>query len=588
MNDPTAIDPVLLEILWSRLTAIVSEQATSIISTSFSPLVRDAGDLATAVFDIQGRMIAHGVTGTAGHIVPMSRTLEHFLSIFPPSALEDGDVLINNDPWTGSGHLFDVTIATPVFHESQLVGFVASTSHQLDIGGLGYGSRGTDIFEEGLFIPPLKFARRGVYDDAVCAFIRANVREPDIVLGDLRALAAANEVAGESVRRMLTSYRLPDLQEVAEEIFRRSEAAAREAVRNLADGTYSAETMLDGDGHPVKVAVTLTVSGDTIVADYTGSSPQVRRGINVTPSYTAGFTVFALWCALGRGIPNNHGSLKPFSVTAPRGTIVSAEYPAPVSARHVVGQMVPGLVLLALSKAAPENVISEGAGAIWAFGVQGTNAERRPYVRTFILSGGMGARPHADGLSTTQYPTGTRGTPIEITEAVSPLRYRRKELRVDSGGAGRFRGGLGQTVEVEFLPRDGEGPCTVFLMGDRSMFSSSGLEGGKEGGNGTLHTSDVGAHSVARLWTTVEKPLTVIMNTPGAGGYGRPEERQLEEVQRDLDYGLVTVAAAEEHYGVVVLPDGTIDRQASELKRRTMLTRTNEKPTSAAVGTRYA
>jgi N-methylhydantoinase B len=567
------VDPILLEIVWSRLAAIVSEQATSIIRTSFSPLVRDAGDLATAVFDVEGRMIAHGVTGTAGHIVPMSQTLRHFLSVFPEKELRDGDVLINNDPWTGSGHLFDVTIATPVFHRGRLVAFVASTSHQLDIGGLGYGTRGADVFEEGLFIPPLKFARRGRLDEALMRIIRANVREPDIVLGDLQALAAANEAAGQRVKTLLAEYGLSDLQQMAQEIFERSEAAMRRAVLAVPDGVYRAVSTLDGEETPVEVAVTVTVAGDQVNVDFTGSSPQVRRGINVTPSYTAGFTIFALWCALGRGVPNNHGSLAPFEVTAPPGTIVSASYPAPVSARHVVGQMVPGIVLLALSQAVPESVIAEGAGAIWALVVQGVTAANKPYMRQLILAGGMGARPNADGLSTTQYPTGTRGTPIEITEAGSMLRYRRKELRIDSGGAGRYRGGLGQVVEFDILPDPQGKSCAVSMMGDRSLYPAAGLFGAAPGAKGRAESSLDGPLPTARFFRQIDGPLTLLLDTPGGGGYGPSLERPLEDVQRDIEHGYVSVASARRDYGVVCSDEGVLDFAASDALRRRLLGR---------------
>lgn len=570
MRAENPVDPILLEVVWTRLTAIVSEQATSIIRTSFSPLVRDAGDLATAIFDSKGRMIAHGVTGTAGHIVPMSQTLRHFLSVFPEKDLRDGDVLINNDPWTGSGHLFDVTIATPIFFQKRLIGFVASTSHQLDIGGLGYGTRGADVFEEGLFIPPLKFARKGRIDEALEGIIRANVREPDIVLGDLQALAAANEAALERVKTLLLEYGLPDLELMAQEIFERSEVAMRRAIAAVPDGVYRASTQLDGEGDPVTVAVAVTISGDEITVDFTGSSPQVRRGINVTPSYTAGFTVFALWCALGRGVPNNHGSLTPFAVTAPPGTVVSASYPAPVSARHVVGQMVPGIVLLALSKAVPENVIAEGAGAIWALVVQGVTSVNKPFMRQLILSGGMGARPHADGLSTTQYPTGTRGTPIEITEAGSPLRYHRKELRVNSGGAGRFRGGLGQVVEFDVVPDPNGKSCAVSLMGDRSLFPSAGLFGGEAGVRGKAESDLDGPLPSARLFRQIEKPLRLKLDTPGGGGYGPAAERPLDEIQRDLDFGYITVEAARRDYFAVCSDEGVVDVAASLLHRRAM------------------
>ncbi len=559
------IDPVLLEIIWSRVTAIVTEQARSIIRTSFSPLVRESGDVATAVFDIHGRMIAHGETGTPGHIVPMALTLKEFFKAIPPDTLKKGDVLITNDPWKGSSHLFDATIATPIFLDKKIVGYIASTAHQVDVGGLGYGTRGSDVFEEGLFIPPLKLCHGSKYDATLSAMIRSNVREPDVVLGDLRAMVAANEVAARNFAGIIEEYRLGDFQEAAHEIFERSERVTREAIRAVPNGSYRVNVNLDGDGEDIKIVLTLKVEGDRIVADYTGSSPQVRRGLNVVLAYTAGFTAFALRCAIRRDIPNNYGSLQPFVVTAEEGSIVNCRFPAPVSGRHMVGQMIPGIVLQALAQALPSQVIADGSGAVWSTSLKGYKADGVPFLTPLFHSGGMGARPHADGISTMLYPVGNSAISMEVTELSAPIVYRRRELRADSGGAGKFRGGLGQVVELEVTPA--EGMYQLSVTGHRIRFAPNGLFGGAPGAKGRFDVGDKKSILVPYREALLQKTV-VREELPGGGGYGNPIERSTELVARDVAYGFVTPERARQDYGVVVGEGGRLDREATQALRK--------------------
>jgi N-methylhydantoinase B len=460
--------------------------------------------------------------------------------------------------------LFDATVATPIFLRGRIVGYVASTAHQVDVGGLGYGTRGSDVFEEGLIIPPLRLCRRGRFDEVVFAFIRANVREPSVVLGDVRAMVAANDVAAQSFGALIDEYELGDFQAAAEEIFARSERVTREAIQAIPDGRYPVTVNLDGDGEPITIQLTLTVDNDRIVADYAGSSPQVRRGLNVVLAYTAGYTAFALRCAIRRDVPNNFGSLKPFEVAAPEGTIVSCRFPAPVSARHMVGQMIPGIVLQALAQAKPDSVIADGSGAVWSTTLKGYTTNGVPFLTHMFHSGGMGARPHADGISTMLYPVGNSAIPIEVTELLAPIVYRLRELRIDSGGAGKFRGGLGQTICLEVTPPPGQ--CQLSVTGHRLRFPPNGLLGGEPGALGEFSVGEL--HDIKGPYRELlEHQTLVVEELPGGGGYGSPLERSIEAVEQDVACGYVSREQAHERYGVVMDPRGVADRQATRENR---------------------
>lgn len=553
------VDPILLEVFWSRLTAIVTEQAARTVRASFSPLVREAGDLATAVFDAEGRLIVHGVTGTPGHIMPMIETMKALVVEYPPEKIRPGDAFITNDPWKTAGHLFDISLVTPIFMEGRLIAFTATTAHHVDVGGLGLGASANDVFEEGLFIPLMKYYEEGKINESLQKIIQENVREPFVVISDLNSQVAVNQIAGSALCELIEEYKIADLQLLIDEIFHRSEKASRAAIALVENGVYRSETMIDGYDAPVKVILTLEVRDDEIIADFTGSSPQVHKGINVCLNYTSGYVAFALRCAIGREIPNNHGSVAPFSVIAEPGTIVSCTRPAPVSARHVIGQMIPGIVLFTLAGAIPDEVIAESAGSVWGLTVQG-HKNGQSYAGYIMTSGGMGARPSKDGLAATQFPTGSRFLPIEIAELEAPAQYKRRELVTDSGGAGRYRGGLGQRVEIEIDP-DGS-PCLVNIISERVTFPARGLAGGLPGRKGYVARQD-GADLHPKGRAILTSPTTFVMETPGGGGFGSPLERDPVAVHTDVELGYVSVAAAKTVYGVVFRKNGALDEPAT-------------------------
>src|SRR6516165_6321593 len=476
-----------LQIMWHRLIAVVEEQAQALLRTAFSPIVREAGDLSAGVFDAKGRMLAQAVTGTPGHVNSMAESVKHFLRHFGPANMKPGDAYITNDPWMATGHLNDFGITTPCFHKGRLVGLFSCTSHLMDIGGIGFGPDGTDVFMEGLYIPFLKILDAGKVNETLMAMIRANTRLPIDTVGDVYSLMACNDVGCQRLVEMMDEFGLSDLDALAEHICSKSREAVLAQIAQLPKGAWSNAMTTDGFDGPITLRATTTISDGGIHVDYTGTDPQARKGINVPLAYTTAYTVFGLGCIVAARIPNNAGSLAPLTVSAPPGSILNAIKPAAVCIRHVIGQMLPDVVFGCLYQAIPERVPAEGTSCLWNLNVRGSlrggAGGNYGFTMTVTSNGGTGARPHADGLSATAYPSGVRGTPVEIAESITPLIFWKKELRPDSGGAGRTRGGLGQVIELE----SGVGESFELLAAfDRIEFPPRGRGGGDNGAPGAV------------------------------------------------------------------------------------------------------
>ncbi|SFH97692.1 hydantoinase B/oxoprolinase family protein [Albimonas pacifica] len=533
------LSPIELQIMWSRLIAVVEEQAQTLLRTAFSPIVRECGDLSAGVFDVEGRMLAQAVTGTPGHVNSMAESVRHFLDRFPPETMEAGDIYITNDPWMGTGHLNDFVLTTPCFLDGRLVALFSCTSHLMDIGGIGFGPDATDVFMEGLSIPFLKLASKGELNETLLAMIRANTRLPVDTEGDVYSLAACNDVGCLRLQAMMREFGLESLDALATHILDRSREAVLEEVRALPKGTWASSMTVDGYDAPVTLACTVTVHDEGIHVDFDGTGPQSPRGINVPMSYTTAYTVFGLGCVVASRVPNNAGSLGPLTVSAPEGCILNAVKPAPVASRHVIGQMLPDVVFGALRQAVPTRVPAEGTSCLWNLNVRGVAAEsdgNYGFSMAVTSNGGTGARPSRDGLSATAYPSGVKGTPVEIAEAITPLVFRRKELRADSGGAGRTRGGLGQVIEVE--SRIGK-PFELLAAFDRIDHPARGVDGGGDGEAGSVALAS-GRTLKGKGFQTVPPGDRLIVNTPGGGGIGPAAERPAEAVARDLAEGYVT------------------------------------------------
>ena len=541
------------QVMWNRLISVVEEQAQALVRTAFSTSVREAGDLSAGAYDTDGRMLAQAVTGTPGHVNAMADAVAHFIRRIGRDNIFEGDVYITNDPWEGTGHLHDITVVSPSFHGGALVGFFACTAHIVDIGGRGFGADANSVYEEGLYIPIMKFAERGAVDKTLIKIVRGNVREPDQLVGDIYALATCNEIGHRRLIDMMEEFGLPDLNGIAEFIMENSRIATLERIAALPRASADGAMTIDGYSAPVELKVHLDILEDRILCDYEGTSGLDKKGINVPLVYTKAYTCYALKCAIAPEIPNNAASLAPFEVSAPENTIVNAVHPAPVALRHVIGHMIPDTIYDALDKILPETVPSEGAGSLCNFQVSlrpRTDAPAPGHaVRSEVLtfnSGGSGARPSSDGLNATAFPSGVMTMPIEATEHTGPVIIWRKELRPDSGGAGRQRGGLGQYMEVGAA----EGHEFDFsAMFDRVHHPARGRQGGRNGAPTTISQDD-GTPMKGKGKQFVPHGRRVMLAFPGGAGYGAPGERARDLVRRDLARGYISEETAKRDYGL--------------------------------------
>ena len=562
------------EVMWDRLQAVVEEQAQVLIRTAFSPLVRECGDISAGIFDTGGRMLAQAVTGTPGHINTMAASAGLMLGHIPLDTMRPGDVYTTNDPWMASGHLNDVLLVAPVFDGETPVALTACTSHLYDLGGLGMGPNGSDVHDEGLFIPPMKLVDRGEVSRMLVRIFKANSRTPEPNEGDLYALIACCDVGGRRLLEMMREFGLGDLDALGAHILDTSNAAARAAIAEVPNGVYRNRMTLDGYDFEIVLDATMKVTENAIVTDFTGSSSCSRYGINVPLNYTAAYAVFGIRCVVGPAIPNNAGSLAPFVVTAPEGSILNAPFPAPVAMRHTIGQLMPDLVLGCLHQALPDRIPAEGASCMWDLPIRSAAlSQLGDNATTFAIelthNGGTGARPRADGLSATAYPSGVWGSQVEITESVAPVRVRRRELIRDSGGAGRQRGGLGQVIELESSE---EQPIALFTSLERMKHPARGRNGGASGRLGRISLRS-GARLTGKGQHTIPGGDRLVFETPGGGGYGNPLEREAPEVASDIARGLISREAAERQYGVVLDAHGGVDENATRARRRAGLRR---------------
>jgi len=544
---------VAKQVMWNRMISVVEEQAQALIRTAFSTSVREAGDLSAGVYDPQGRMLAQAVTGTPGHVNAMAAAVAHFIRRIGQDNIFDGDVYLTNDPWEGTGHLHDITVVTPSFHQEKLIGFFACTAHVVDIGGRGFGADAESVYEEGLYIPIMKLAERGQEDRAFLNLVRGNVREPDQLIGDLNALTTCNEIGHKRLIEMMEEFSLSDLSEISEFILSNSRRATLEKIAELPQASADGEMTIDGYDTPIILKVSLEIKADRIVCDFSGTSGLDKKGINVPLVYTQAYACYALKCAIAPEIPNNTASLAPFEISAPEHSILNALHPAPVALRHVIGHMVPDTVYNALDKILPHTVPAEGAGTLCNFQMSirprtdqvAPANTRRAEVLTFN-SGGAGARPTLDGMNATAFPSGVMTMPVEATEHSGPVIIWRKELRPDSGGAGQFRGGLGQFMEVGAT----QGHEFDFsAMFDRVRFPARGRQGGASGGATTIARSD-GQAMFGKGKQFVPHGARVLLEFPGGAGYGKPSERSPEKLIRDLQGGYVTPEDLEQSYGL--------------------------------------
>ncbi len=576
------LDAVRLEVLWSRLISIVEEAETVLERTSRSSTVGEAHDHAAALLDARGQILAQSRMGTPGFIAILGRTTRTMLTYFPLETLRPGDVLITNDPWICAGHLNDINLLLPVFHKGRVVAFVANTAHLNDVGGRG-SAESVDLFEEGLRIPPSRLYRAGEANQDVLNFIQANSRTPKQVLGDLDAQLAANESACKGVQEMLVEHHLDDLQGLSDEIQERTEAAMRRVLQRLPDGIYHGQVWADGYEEGVFLAAQVRVAGSDVEVDYAGTSPQVPRAINCPFNLTYAASVFPFRC-LAPHIPMAEGALRPIRVSAPEGCIVNPRFPAAVLRRSVVIHNAQAPIYQALAQLVPESIppdrVIAHSGCIFSFRLRGEWTGRGTayrsglpiseprFFQTYLFMGGQGATLSQDGRNTLSMPENNSNVPIEVMETRVPVLFERKEWRPDSGGPGRYRGGLGQRVAIRVLGDEGLVfvPASIRAIHHRPP----GIRGGCFGGAAAITDTDTGNALHARMGTPVSRGGGVTVDAPGGGGAGDPAERDPRRVAQDVRLGYVTLDAARGSYRVAVDSDFNVDwAETAQLRNTT-------------------
>ena len=518
-----SFDAIELELLWRRLISLVDEAAAALVRTSFSTLVRESYDFSCIVTDATGQSLVQASESIPSFIGTLPATVKHFLRFFPHEALVPGDVLITNDIWLGTGHLPDITVAKPIFLDGRLVAFSASTAHAPDIGGKIRSPEPREVFEEGLQIPPLKLMRAGVADDTLLAMLRQNVRTPDQTLGDLWAQVVALDVMEERLLTLMRGHGLTDITDLASEIHGRCEAAMRAAILALPDGTYRSQLQTDGLlDTPITLRMALTIAGDSITMDLTGSDAQVDRAINCAMCYTYAMCMYGVKVCTEPTLPNNEAAFRPITVTAPPGCIVNPVFPASGGSRMLIGHYLPMLVFECLGQVVPDRVMAACGSPMWGMNQSGVrqaaNGELKPYANMFFYNGGMGANHQGDGLPCLFRPSNVSSTSVEVSEHIAPLRFHHKRLREDSGGSGRHRGGWGQEILIECLS---ESPIAVSFLAERTVIPAFGIEGGGAGAVSQLRIN--GEKRDPKRQYVLSRGETVTLATPGGGGHGVPE-----------------------------------------------------------------
>jgi 5-oxoprolinase (ATP-hydrolysing)/N-methylhydantoinase A len=545
-------DPIGLEIMWSRLTTVVDEMWITIIRTAFSLIIAESQDFACELLDPQGGTLAHSPRAMPVFNLTLPRAVRALLERFPVETLQPGDMLVTNDPWLCAGHLFDIAVVSPVFLDGRVVALVGTVGHVADIGGTRDSLRAREIFEEGLQIPPMKLARAGEDNADLFSIITANVRNPAQVVGDIQAFMAANRIGAQRLLAFMAEYGLADLRALAAIVQDRAEHAMRAAIRALPDGIYTSRVDFTPVRETLSLPLTLTVRDDTIALDFTGAPPQLAQGgVNSTLNYTTAHATYPLKCMLTPNVRGNAGCYRPFTVTAPAGSILNCTRPAAVAVRTRTGWYLAPAVFQALAEAAPAAVQSP-TGLPVAVAVSGTDGAGRFYADHLFMGGGQGASLHADGKSGLLYPTSAANTAIEIFEARVPVLVLEKTFLTDSGGPGTHRGGLAQRVRFRKLNNDGL-PTLAALFPEGVKAVLPGLAGGHAGGrafagirrpDGTL-AHDCGAGELVTL-THIDEIAELIF--AGGAGYGAPSARPAPQVQADLQNARISPTAARDIY----------------------------------------
>jgi N-methylhydantoinase B len=543
MSADTNLDAVSLGILWDRLVSVTNEIVQTLVRTSFSSIARENYDLSCVLFDAQGRSIAQGTMSVPVFIGTAPQTMRHMLAAIPPDNLEPGDVILTNDIWMGTGHLWDLNVMRPAFRNGHIVGYALSISHLPDIGGRGFSAINLNMYEEGLQIPITKIVKAGRLNTELVDIIRQNVRVSEQVIGDLMANITATEVGCRQILEFMDEYKLDDLGPLADAIIGQSEAAMRKVIGNLPDGIYRNKIQVEAFDEPVVLACAVKIKGDRLIVDFDGTGPALPSAINVPICYTRAMAAYSIKALVLPHVPNNAGSVRPVEVAAPKGCILDAQPPSATGARFMIGHFVTPLIFGALANVLPDRVQGD-PGMMNILNVVGKNPRGKDFTTLYFSAGGFGALSGLDGLSATPAPSNMMVMPTETWEVLTGIRVLSRKLRADSGGSGQFRGGLGQEI---ILQNETGHPLTVFAMGARTDYPALGVCGGKAGATRSYRLNGETIHPKGRYDLKVGDRIELL--DAGGGGYGNPKDRKHAQIENDIRQGFVTPAAAKRDYG---------------------------------------
>lgn len=528
-------DPTTLEVLWTRLRSVTDEAAKVIVRTSFSTLSIEANDYSCVLTDAQGHSLAQNTASIPSFIATLPATARHMIGRIGLPNMRAGDVYITNNPWMGTGHLNDISLVKPVFQAGHLVAFAATTSHVPDIGGRIRSAEPREIFEEGFHIPPMHLIRAGVTDESLLTLLRTNVRTPDQTVGDIFAQASALGLMEARVLELMHDHGLADFDALGAQLFGLAENAMRAAIATVPEGLYHNEFLTDGLEQPFRFKVAVTVGKGEIIADFSGTSPQQPRAINCVMAYTYAMTAYAIKAALLPDLPNNEGMFRPIKVVAPEGCLLNPRHPASTGGRAATGHYVPPLIFGALASVIPERLMAAAGSPLWIFTVAGVKPDGKSFANVFFYNGGMGATAQKDGESAVSWPSNISSTPSEIVERDTPFITHYKRLRSGSGGKGEFRGGLGQELLLENRHPT---PLPIVFITERLKFPAPGLAGGGAGALGEVLINGQPLED-PRAQVILAAGDTLLLRTPGGGGFGEASKRARSAAERDRKLGYV-------------------------------------------------
>ena len=569
-NTKSKFDPITLEILWKRLISIVDESDASVIRTAFSSLLRDAHDYTCMFTDSRGQELVQGTLCTPGMAGAMALGMKKIVNSIPREDYNEGDVFIINDPWLLAGHLNDVCVWSPIFFKGKPVAFTACIFHHTDIGGRT-ASDNRDVYAEGLYIPLTKLYDAGKLNKSLVNMIRWNVRTATEFDGDIRSQVAANHICSQKIIEMMEDEGLDTLDDLADDIINRTEKSMRSAIEKITDGTYAHTGIIEGAGDKPDIPIKLTVrvDGSKIHVDFDGTSKQVIWGVNVVYNFTYAYVFMAIKSAFDPGIPINEGAIRPITMSAPQGTIVNCTFPAAVAARMVVGHFMTEMVFKALAAAAPDNIIAGSGGTPAQTNIfHGSFANGKAWHTMIIRGGGMGASSRFDGHHCAIFPANGANTPVEILESDTSMIVESRGLIEDSGGPGKQRGGIGRQMIIR-SPDEGEnspGTTSIAVQAGRYIYPPEGIFDGKDGSLAKYLKNGENADPSTLTFCDPGDRITFV--SAGGGGYGNPFERDPKAVERDVQYGYVSIESAKKEYGVVIVPESlTLDMEATQQLR---------------------